>query len=232
MRVDSHPAYLLHRRKYRETSAILEVLSANYGRVNCVLKGAYSERKNNPVRVVQAFQPLLIGWVGKSELPTVVNYDANGDPWPLVGSALYCGMYVNELVVRLVGRSEANPTLFSLYESVLADLANSDVALEQTLRRFEKYLLQLCGYGLLLDHEGESGNPIDADERYYYHVEHGPERDKNAPDDVEVSGATLLKLANDEYLKSDELQQAKRLMRRVLSRYLGEKPLAARSLFE
>lgn len=231
MRVEPHEAYLLHRRKYRETSAILEILSLQYGRISCLLKGAFSDRKNSPGRTLQAFRPLQIGWVGKTDLPTVTKFEVGEQVYALEGRGLYCGMYVNELIVRLVGRGEANSQLFSLYESVLSDLSNRDVAIEQTLRRFEKYLLELCGYGLMLVTEGESGLPVDPEKRYFYHLEHGPEREKIAPDDIEISGRALVKLAKDELLDELELQQTKQLMRRILSRYLGDKPLASRSLF-
>ena len=231
MRVEPHTAYLLHRRKYRETSAILEILSQQYGRVSCIGKGIFSERKNNPARVIQPFQSLQMAWVGKSALPTVTTFEAGEQTFNLQGDALYCGMYVNELIVRLVGRGEANTGLFSLYESVLGDLANQQLAVEQTLRRFEKYFLDVCGYGLLLNCEGDSGEPIDAARHYYYHPEHGPELEKIAVDDIAVSGLMLLKFANDEPLDPHELYQAKQLMRHILSHYLGDKPLASRSLF-
>ncbi|MEM7466058.1 MAG: DNA repair protein RecO C-terminal domain-containing protein, partial [Pseudomonadota bacterium] len=122
--------------------------------------------------------------------------------------------------------------LFALYQSVLADLLNKDLLIEQTLRRFEKYLLEVCGYGLLLDGEADSHEAIEADRLYFYHLEHGPGREKIAVDDIPVSGQTLLSFSADEALGPDQLQQTKRLMRAVLRHYLGDKPLASRALFE
>ncbi|MGR8950554.1 MAG: DNA repair protein RecO [Gammaproteobacteria bacterium] len=232
MRVEPHAVYLLHRRKFRETSAILELLSAQFGRVSCVMKGVLTVGKRRRSSPPELFQLLQLGWTGKGELPTAVHYEPIGSRLDLKGKALFCAMYVNELIVRLVGRGEANEQLFSLYESVLADLANNEVALEQTLRRFEKYLLEICGYGLLLDGEGESGESLQPERQYFYRIEHGPERERSDDGDVEVSGRTLQKLARDETLGDDELPQAKRLMRYVLNYYLGDKPLASRSLFD
>lgn len=232
MRVEPHAAYLLHSRKYRETSAIIEILSKYHGRVSCIQKGAFGAKKRSQAHALQPFHALLLGWVGKTDLPTLNAFEQVDKAFKLNGRALYCGMYVNELIVRLVGRGEANNPLFDLYESVLTDLSNEQVPLEQTLRRFEKYLLEMCGYGLLLSCEGASGEMISPDKQYFYHLEHGPETEKLAPDDVEISGQTLLKLAGDQFLDEHEAQQAKRLMRRALARYLGDKPLASRSLFE
>ena len=231
MRIEPHPAYLLHRRKFRETSAILEILSAQKGRVSCLMKGVFRETKSRHVSPPELFQPIQIGWTGKGELPTAIQYEPLGKRFDLRGQALFCAMYVNELIVRLVGRGEANPQLFSLYESALADLVNAELMIEQTLRRFEKYLLQVCGYALVLDFEPDSGQPVTAGTQYFYRIEHGPERERHSEQDIAVRGDTLLKLAGDETLGSKDLPDAKRLMRLILSYYLGDKPLASRSLF-
>ena len=46
-----------------------------------------------------------------------------------------------------------------------------------------------------------------------------------------VAGETLLCLARESLESEPVLDEAKRLMRVVLRRYLGDKPLATRSLF-
>ena len=48
---------------------------------------------------------------------------------------------------------------------------------------------------------------------------------------VTVSGKTLLALAANRELDGPQLQQAKKLMRFVLHHYIGDRPLASRSLF-
>ena len=231
MRIEPHPAYLLHHRKFRETSAILEILSAQKGRVSCLMKGVFSQTKARRVPPPQLFQLIQIGWSGKGELPTAIQYEPLGSRFELQGHALFCAMYVNELIVRLVGRGEANPRLFSLYESALADLINTELEIEQTLRRFEKYLLEVCGYALVLDFEPDTGESVKTDAQYYYRIEHGPERERHSEQDIAVRGDTLLKLASDEVLGAENLPDAKHLMRAILNYYLGDKPLASRSLF-
>jgi len=48
---------------------------------------------------------------------------------------------------------------------------------------------------------------------------------------VRVGGETLLSLAHESLEDERVLDEAKQLMRVVLRRYLGDKPLATRSLF-
>lgn len=172
-----------------------------------------------------------LAWSGRGEMPTITHFELSANRFELRGKPLFCAMYVNELIVRLVNRGEANPALFRLYESVLSDLLASEIPLEQTLRKFEKYLLEICGYGLLLEFEADSGSPIDPAISYGYRIEHGPVSGGELENLIPVSGLALRKFANDELLGADELPQIKRLMRAVLAYYLGDKPLASRSLF-
>lgn len=232
MRVDPHPVYLLHRRKFRETSAIVELLSAKHGRVSCVVKGAYPGKRKSKKPSPEPFQKIEAGWIGRSELPTITSYDPLQGRQPLSGDAIFCGMYINELIVRLVNREEPNDALFVLYERTISELATSKLAVQLVLRYFEKQLLENCGYGLMLDCDADSGAPLDPSASYFYAIEHGPIANQSAAGQQRIKGATLLKFANDELLSVEELRETKHMMRQVLNFYLGDKPLLSRSLFE
>jgi DNA repair protein RecO (recombination protein O) len=103
---------------------------------------------------------------------------------------------------------------------------------ETVLRIFEKQMLESIGYGLVLDRDIDSGEPIHGDCAYRYEMDRGPTslaiRDG---DGVRVAGETLLSLARERLETQRALDEAKQLMRAVLRRYLGDKPLATRSLF-
>lgn len=232
MRVEPHQVYLLHRRKYRETSAIVELLSASHGRVSCVMKGIYGTKTKSRKPSPEPFQKLEAGWVGRGEMPTVTSYDLISGRKQLIGDALYCGMYINELIVRLVNRGEPNHALFDLYENTINELANPTLEVQHRLRCFEKQLLENCGYGLLLDCDADTGSPLNANISYFYQIEHGPVLNQSTSGEQKIKGATLLKFANEEFMNADELREAKHLMRQVLNFYLGDKPLLSRSLFD
>ena len=46
MRISLQPAYVLHSRPYRDSSALLEVLTAEYGRVSLVARGARRRKED------------------------------------------------------------------------------------------------------------------------------------------------------------------------------------------
>lgn len=224
------PAYVLHTRRFRESSLIVEVLNREHGRRAVLAKGALNSRSSRQ-QLLQPFVPLLLDWRGRGELPVLTTCEAATAPHALHGRALYCGMYVNELILRLCEREDPHSALFPSYVACINALAtegNENAALEPALRRFELSLLDELGMGLILVHD-QSGTPIQADRRYDYLVDSGPVPVEG--DGEGYAGATLLGLAHDR-LNSPELRsEARQLMRRVLDSHLGGRPLRSRELF-
>lgn len=226
-RVQLEPAYVLHCRAFRETSLIVEAFTREYGRVAVVARGAKSA-KSKLRSVLQPFRPLLMSWIQKSDLGTLTAADQVATPPPLQGSALYCGLYLNELLMRLLHRGDPHIELFEAYRHALMELAAGE-APQPLLRLFEKHLLETIGYAMLLDREYQSGAAVDADKWYAYQPERGPELRAGAGKD-HVSGAALLAL-HCEQLEAANLPELRMLMRAVISYHLGGKPLASQSLF-
>ncbi|HEY9147624.1 MAG TPA: DNA repair protein RecO [Gammaproteobacteria bacterium] len=225
------PAYVLHRKPYRDTSLLLEAFSPEYGRIGLVARGARS-RRSTLQALLQPFQPLLLSWSGRGELHTLTAAEADGTATKPHGDALINGFYVNELLMRLLPRDDPHPGLYASYRQALSRLSQGDDH-EWSLRLFERDLLQELGYGLQLTHEGGSAHPLQPERHYCYHAEYGPQAALDeSPDCLAVSGATLLALATGEPAGESCRREAKRLMRVILGHYLGPRPLASRALFQ
>lgn len=159
----------------------------------------------------------------------MISYEAAAPSYTLQGQLLYCGLYLNELLMRLLHRDDPHERLFGLYGSTLAQLAKAE-PVEPVLRRFEIELLEQLGFGLVLDHNVEDGSPLSAERRYHYQIERGPI--PCAQDDpAGYSGATLIGLRNGELTDRSLLSEARALTRSVLAYYLGDRPLKSRELF-
>ncbi|MCI0590943.1 MAG: DNA repair protein RecO [Gammaproteobacteria bacterium] len=220
----------MHRRSYRETSVLLEVFSAEQGRVALVARGVRQTRSRYR-NILQPFWRLQISWFGKGELGTLTAVEPDAPFRPLIGRQLIAGFYLNELLLRLLHRHESHRELFNAYDDAIAQLSTPEDE-ERVLRVFEKRLLQATGYGLRLDHEVQSGKAIDPEERYYYQVDTGPlEAVPNGAEYIKVHGRTLLAIAAERFDGDDVLREAKQLMRLVLARYVGTKPLFSRELY-
>ncbi|MFT4562496.1 MAG: DNA repair protein RecO (recombination protein O) [Gammaproteobacteria bacterium] len=225
-----HPSYVLHRRPFRETSLILELWSAEYGRIGVIARGGARGRKRGG-GVLQAFQRYQVSWSGRSELRTLVKFEPVGPTLHLAGERLFSGFYVNELTMRMTIRQDPNPELYALYERTLTALNSTTEEIEPILRRFEKSLLDACGYGLQLDCECESGAEIAPEKMYQYGVEQGPRLASDTESGVRITGKTLIALSRMGPFHSVELHEAKKLMRYVLQHYIGDRPLASRTFF-
>lgn len=219
MRVEQQPAFVLHARAWRETSMLLDVLSRDHGRVGLVARGVRSARARTPRSLLQPFVPLQLSWSGRGELATMNAAEAAGAALPLAGESLLCALYLNELVVRLAPRNDPHPDTFAAYLDTLARLAQGDSP-AWTLRRFERDLLGQLGYGLLLDTQANTGEPIEADTEYAYFFEQGPVRWRGVDDGLKLRGAALLALARDKEPDNSDLPSLRRLLRALIAQRL------------
>ena len=232
MRVSLQPSYILHSRPYRDTSLILEVYCAEYGRVSLVSKGARRRTKGGSnAALLQPFIPLLLSFSGRSEMKTLTHVEAAGVAPQLRGERLFSGMYINELLMRLLHRHDSHPQLFAAYGTALGELADAE-SVEVTLRRFELGLLEELGYGFSLHEDGQSGEAIQAHGWYHFHPDYGLVLGVRGADPARpaYSGAELLSLYHGDF-EGDARAVARRLMREVLALHLGSEPLKSRDLF-
>lgn len=179
---------------------------------------------------MQPFSPLLIDWRGKGEVKTLVTCEPDGSVIRLSKKALYCGFYLNELMMRLLERLDPHVGLFECYAESLHKLADG-LDVEHVLRQYELSLLTELGYGVNLSLEAETGEPVDPEKCYRYVVEHGPVL-MSFESGPSISGSTLLALEHDHQLDKKGRKEARALMRRVLAHYLGDKPIKSRELFQ
>ncbi len=224
------PAYLLHARPYRETSVIADFFTQHHGRVSGVVRGVRGKQSKTK-SALQPFSPLLIGWMGKHELVTVTQVESAGCYHRLLGNRLICGMYVNELLLRLLPVWQSYEMLFSDYLSGIAALADTDQSLQGLLRRFELQLLVALGYGVDFTRTANGHEIIFADKYYIYVLGEGFQ---DLPGNVDVSqsylGAWLLAMSEHRYDDAAVCKVAKRLTRMLLAQLLGSKPLCCREL--
>ena len=247
-RVQLQPAYVIHQRPYRDSSALVEIFSEHYGRCTLVAKGA--KRAGSKFRgLLQPFQPLLLSWVGRSDLGTLTDAEFFAHPVSLKAKYLPSAFYLNELIHYFLHRNDPHDELFTRYHTTLGQLQkltgrqDDDPMWQLILRRFELELLQSIGYGLVLDHDVKTQATIEADAVYDYQLGHGPVRiagDQGDELGIRVRGATLLGLRDDRQILTkiqqpdDELlpilREAKRLLRSVIDHHLGHKTLHSREL--
>jgi len=268
------PAFILQQRKYRESSLIIDVLTRDFGRISVLAKGV-RKTKSKTAGLLQPFIPLLISYVGHTELKTLTGVERNagfvpasgmhsvpgdrqagsrlasgihsipGDrqagsrlasgihsiPGDIIqpfneikGLALYCGFYINELVVCFLHKYDPHPEVFSDYGECLFALSHGS-SIEAALRLFELNLMEYAGYGLQLEHD-DNQSPIESSKKYDFNVGQGPVEAANG----QFSGRTLQALSARELIDPQVLSEAKILMRIVIDAYLQGRQLKSRTV--
>jgi DNA repair protein RecO (recombination protein O) len=199
-----------------------------------IAKGA--KRPHSVLRpVLQRFQPLLVSWSGKSELRTLTKSEWVGGTPSLVGDALLCGFYLNELLVKFLAREDDYEKLYDHYTDTISALSNLEFqskGLEEILRPFELTLLQETGYAAALDYCVETHSAPVSQEQYIYQPERGvrPVQVDDPGHWPVLSGKSLLAIAAGDFSDQETLSESKQLMRFLLGLHLQDQVLTTRQI--
>ena len=108
----------------------------------------------------------MVEYLGKPELFTISNFEADRYP-ALTGQGLYSGLYVAELLVKVLGEGQGEKQLLEETVRVINDL-ETNTGLASTLRRFEFRLMEILGYGVDFTREAVVHEAIDPEATYVY----------------------------------------------------------------
>ena len=189
----------------------------------------------------------------KAEIPkfeTALHLESNSDSqdFPseslkgksLKGRNVYCGFYLNELIMRLTWKDEPQKDLFLIYQQTLQGLLllDNDQQSEPFLRRFEFHLLTILGYQYNWQQDSDCRD-IQADQYYNFDPAAGfralnSEHYGNRPSASGLSfpGEAILAIAANDWQHTMSWKVAKKIARLALQPLLGHKPLTSRALFQ
>ncbi|WP_024327133.1 DNA repair protein RecO [Thioalkalivibrio sp. AKL19] len=206
---------VLHARPLRENSRVLELLTAGAGRLSAVVRGKAGS--------VQPFVLLDLAWRGRGELPTL-SVAEQQRVFPLTGRALVCGLYLNELILRLYPREAAIPEALPALLSAYARLAAGERA-DAVLRRAEWALLAPLDSGL----EHVDPSALDPDAWYRYDPDGGLEPAVAGRGEA-IPGVALRALASGSDVPDNQARVSRDFMRRLIDTHLAGRPLRTRGL--
>lgn len=239
-------AVVLHTRPYQNTSMLIDFFCEESGLLRCVSKGQRSRKNAGQLR---QFSVLNISFSGKTDLKTLTHCEMSDNCIFLEGQALFIGLYVNEVLLRLLIQYDPHPALFKHTSKLYQDLStcNNQYELEEKLRAFEFRLLREMGYLVDFTHDCHDGSLVKQNDFYRYEPEQGfynlnKLHQNEDAQQRSISGASLLLLADliakgdFSFSKAKDKEnfrkECKWLSRVMLAPYIGEKPLQSRKLFE
>jgi DNA repair protein RecO (recombination protein O) len=233
-RVQLQPAYVLHHRPYRDTSRILELFTRDHGRISVFARGARAARKTGAslVSTLQPFNRLLVSWTARSEAGQLTGAEFDGAVSIMPPDRLVSAFYLSELLLKLFARHDSHPDVFALYAQTIESLKR-DVNPTRALRLFEKRLLDAIGYGLALQHEFASGQPVEPRAAYHYRLEQGAVRVQGVAEGATIfSGEVLLALAHEDLDDPAMCAAARPLLRAAIDRCLEGRELRTRQVMQ
>ncbi|MCK5889172.1 MAG: DNA repair protein RecO [Methylococcales bacterium] len=217
------PAFILRHKKYRETSLILDVLTQEKGLVSVLARGV-RKKKSTLAGLLLPFTPLKLSYLGKKPLKILTYAELDSLAIDLKGLSLYCGFYVNELLLFLLYKNDAHSDLYHEYYRCLLHLKQNPENIEEILRFFELDVMKCLGYGLQLDYEGRFNTKVEKENNYLFNHEFGIIEHPQGY----ITGLTLLALEARQHLDKKALHEAKALMRKVIDFQLQGKVLKSR----
>jgi len=168
-------ALILHTRPYQNSSLLVDFFTQQHGIIRCVAKGARGKRKSIQL---SPFCVYKIQYSGKSDLKTLKSAEIS-IAYSLEKKALLCGLYINELAVRLLYQHDPYPEVFQLMCDTFqcleaASTLDKDLdELEVALRRFEFSLFAEMGYLVDLRVDYKTGAFISEQNSYSFLPDEG-----------------------------------------------------------
>ena len=253
MRNEALIGYLLHQRPYQEKRALYYLFSQHHGVIHGIGK------KGAPL-----FMPLQLFATGKRDLKTfsqiniaplssiqgsvtqdfLAPEDSNANlaealhHESISGQHQYAGLYLNEILWRLLPTEDPMPVLWQHYQNSLQQLKQPLTAdeLRLCLRQFETDLFNELGFALTLKHDSLD-QPIESDCSYRFLPDVGlvaiihNDDNKNAIAQTIFKGSEVLVMV-ERGISIVTLNTWSRLHRQLIDHLLDYQPLQSRLLWQ
>ncbi|ARB90913.1 DNA repair protein RecO [Legionella longbeachae] len=218
-------AWVLHKQWSGDTSARVSFLTREFGIVQCLYKGGRTPKKQ---ALLQAFTPLWVSIAERYDRYYIQSIESISSTLPLIGNALFAGLYINEILYYALAPNSSDSMLFEAYLFTLNKLVSTKdrLVLEALLRRFEWTLLRTCGYSFSLTQEARTENLILAELHYQFIAGEGFVSDSGG-----IPGEHILALAQDNLSDTAYLKSAKIIMRQAIDHLVGGREIKSRSLY-
>lgn len=178
MRNQALIGYILHQAAYGESRSLIYLFSQELGMIHGLGK------KNLPL-----FLPISLFATGKKSLKTFSQSQLGAKITTLTGQGLFAGLYLNEILVKLLPFEEPMPAIWHAYQHTIDQIAalfipaTTDSAhgvdqpealtlLKFLLRQFEHQLFDELGYGVDIHHDS-LGNAFIPTQTYRYRLQQG-----------------------------------------------------------
>lgn len=227
--MQSSMGYILRTRPYTEASVIVDLFTKDAGRMTCITRPAKLRGKVQKGHL-QAFRLLQLHWQGVSDMSRLTQTDERFRH-RIPPKNLLFGLYLNELLLKLVQTHSRLDVLFTTYQHTLQLLCDSELPMVVVMQ-FELALLNDLGHMPDLWQDDEQGRAIIPEMGYAYGLNVGlyakTSTDFNQAA-VPISGQLLIAMRQPEKMSLEQYQALRSFLDALWMRIV-RKPFNSRKL--
>ena len=220
-------SFIIHARKYRETSMIYDVLTEEQGLISILAKGIKSKKDGF---ILQPFRELQLSYTERI-LPLLTKYEIVSSYLEASNKFMLESLYFNELIYRFIPKNEPLLTLYNLYKEHLNYMNTTSDKRLIVLLRFEIIFLKEIGYELHISYPPDY--IIDEKNSFYYDYESGfKEVTKNTQHSDVITGSSLKRLLNNELALILEKKVLRNIIRDIFRKLAGTRSIKSYDILD
>lgn len=219
----SYNGFLIHSRKYQETSSIIYVLFPNKGIQSLIFKGKYNNKDKFKFSL---FNEYLFTFNDKYNFPYLSKFE-NVSNLSFHKKYYLLGLYANELLYKTIKEGYDFERIYEFYKSFLAQLSNSTSSSSRLAMLFEKNLLDNLGYGL---HMGCDTNILD-NSFYTYDFNEGFKIVDKKTNKFIIRGTALKEFYSNTLVSINEVNLLRFIMKKILKQHYPDVDFLGDKLF-
>tara|TARA_Y100000389_G_C17459140_1_gene520350 strand:+ start:1750 stop:2415 length:666 start_codon:yes stop_codon:yes gene_type:complete len=218
----SHRGFLIHTRKYKETSSIVYIFSQSKGIQSLIFKGKYTNKEKFKFSL---FNEYLFTFNDKYSFPYMSKFELINE-YTFDKKYYLLGLYINELLYKTLKQGYDFEKIYQHYKKFIVYLSDSSDKPNRLALLFEKNLIEDLGYGLHMADE----HTVTDQSFYSYDIDQGFKQ-SNSPNKYCIRGKLLKEYFSNTLMCEDSIKSLRMIIKRTLYRIYPDLNLYGDILF-
>ncbi len=215
--------FLIHSRKYKETSSIIHMFSSMNGIQSLLFKGKYTNKEKFKFSIFNEYQ---FSYNEKYKFPFLSKFETIQE-YSFDRKYYLLGLYINELLYKTLKQGYDFEKIYEFYKSFLVNLYSASDDCITLALLFEKNLLYNLGYGLNMYND----NYILDSDNYYYDFDYGFKIIDNTKRKYFINGKYLKEFFSNTLQSQNEIIFLRNIVKEIFRRVYPEMILNGDKLF-
>jgi DNA repair protein RecO (recombination protein O) len=207
----SYSGFLIHARKYKETSTIIHIFSRNKGIESLIFKGSFANKDKFKFSL---FNEYLFSYNDKYSFPYLSKFEIINS-FSFHKKYYLLGLYVNELLYKTMREGYDYEKIYEHYKSFLINLLNTSSSTKRLALVFEKNFIDHLGYGLYMLNDKDINDNL----LYSYDFDEGFKISDSAQNKFSLPGSALRQFFSDTLENDIHIDIIRLIIKRTLNRH-------------